>query len=344
MRAYGHRRVKRNRSEAKANQAADRRLCPVSVAHLLGVRYRRVAAAMRAAGACEPLDEHTVQGWMSGRGEMPMWLSELLADKASRAAAREAKARDEAVEAEHRRLLAEEQVQTALLNGKRRFRGAQLEVVQEWAFYAAKELVRNDGDVSELEAAVLEAVGVDPDVHFTWPLHVGGCDGAGCESCDARITELAAQRFEEQEAIRHERRQRARRDAEVLASGAITVGQHVLAYYDSRAGVVTKINRVTVKVKHIGGQSNHYALVERNYSPAYVHPLPAGAAAAAAAIVPGQRVEFIDRGRRQRSGEVVEVAGPLLRVRYRLASGQARTAWIDVLHLDTDGGQSDGRT
>ena len=48
----------------------------------------------------------------------------------------------------------------------------------------------------------------------------------------------------------------------------------------------------------------------------------------------GQSVEFVDWGGRQRRGEVVEVGGPLLWVAYRLASGQPRTAWIDVLHLN----------
>jgi hypothetical protein len=111
----------------------------------------------------------------------------------------------------------------------------------------------------------------------------------------------------------------------------------VLAYYDSRAGVVTKVNRVTVKVKHVGGQADQYQPVEKNYSPAYLHPLPEIAMTAAETLSAGQSVEFLDWGRRQRTGEVVEVAGPLLRVAYRLASGQPRTAWIDVLHLDDVG-------
>jgi hypothetical protein len=84
------------------------------------------------------------------------------------------------------------------------------------------------------------------------------------DSCDARIAELAAQRFEEQDALRYERRERWRRDAALIASGALRVGQPVLAYYDRRAAVVTKINRVSITVKHVGGQSDHYGLVDRN--------------------------------------------------------------------------------
>lgn len=208
-------------------------------------------------------------------------------------------------------------------------------MVEEWAFDSAKELVRNDGEVTELEAAALEAVGVDPAVHATWPIHRGGCDGVAGHSCDARIAERAAQRFEEQEAARHERRERARADGELIMSGAFRVGQHVLTYYDGRAAVVTKINRVTIKVKHVGGHADRFQLVEKNYSPTYLHPLPGPSLRAAEARSSGQPVQFLDWGRRPRAGEILQVDdGPLLLVRYQLASGQARTAWIDVLRLD----------
>jgi hypothetical protein len=162
------------------------------------------------------------------------------------------------------------------------------------------------------------------------------CDGLAGEGCEARIAELAAQRFEEQEAARHQRRERVRRDAEHIASGAFRVGQCVLAYYDSRAAVVTKINRVTVKVKHVGGQADRYQPVEKNYAPAYLHRLPDEVAAAVSGVGPGDAAVFTDWGGRRRGGEVVQVEGPLLRVDYRLASGQPRSAWIDALHLQPD--------
>jgi hypothetical protein len=109
---------------------------------------------------------------------MPAWLSELLAQTAAEAAEREAHAQAEALEAEHCRLLIEEHVREKLLAGKRHFRGQALEVVEEWAFYAAKELL-DSGDVDELETAALRAVGINPKDHTTWPVHRGGCDGVG---------------------------------------------------------------------------------------------------------------------------------------------------------------------
>jgi hypothetical protein len=336
------RRERRRRQAAarRKRRVDDQKLCPPAVAQLMGLSYERVAAAMRAAGVGKPLDKPTVTGWLSSCARpMPQWLSELLAQAAADAAEQQARAEAEALEAEHRRLLVEERVQRKLLAGKRRFHGDDLEVVEEWAFYAAKDLVYSDGDVGELETAALRAVGIDANDHTTWPFHCGGCDGLGA-NCEERVAEMAVQRFEELEADRLERRERSRCDAERIASGAFTVGQPVLAYYDSRAAVVVKVNKVSVKVRHIGWKFNGYELVERNYSPAYLHDLSVRLVEKAGATAVGQRIEFTDWGGRKRVGEVLETDGPLLQMRYQLASGQPRTAWIDILHLDVDGGRS----
>jgi hypothetical protein len=50
--------------------------------------------------------------------------------------------------------------------------------------------------------------------------------------------------------------------------------------------------------------------------------------------VPPGRAEFLDWECRRRSGDALDVEHPLLQVHYRLASGQLRTGWIDVLGLD----------
>ncbi len=337
------RRERRRRQAAARRQrsADDQRLCPAAVAQLLGLSYERVAAAMRTAGVGTPLDKPTVTGWLSSCVRpMPQWLSDLLAQAVAEAAEREARAQAEALEAEHRRLLVEERVQHELLAGKRRFHGNDLDLVEEWAFNAAKDLIYNDGDVGELETAVLRAVGIDANDHTTWPFHFGGCDGLGSGNCEERAAEIAAQRFEGLEADRLERRERSRRDAERIASRAFVVGQPVLAHYDGRAAVVMKMNTVTVKVRHIGWKSNGYELVERNYSPAYLHDLPARLMQTMGAIAVGQRIEFTDWGGHKRTGEVLETYAPLLQVGYQLARGQSRNAWIDALRLDGDGDRS----
>ncbi|MGV7352573.1 hypothetical protein PJM47_18715 [Mycobacterium kansasii] len=323
----------RRNAARRGERAADQRLCPPAVSQLLGVQCRRVAAAMRAAGVDDPLDKATVQGWLSGascaRG-MPAWLSELLATTAAEAAQQQERVEAAALEAEHRLLLLAEKVKQQLLDGKRRFGGAAADLLHEWAFDSAKELVRNDGEIDDLEAAALETVGVDPGDHTTWPVHRGGCDGYG-ESCQGRLAELAAQRFAEQEAARHERREQSRVAAQTLAAGAFTAGQHVLAFYDRCAAVITKVNRVTVTVKHVGGQADNYEPVVKRYPPQYLHPLPDDLAAHLTVLKAGAVVEFDDRTGRRRAGTVLVVDGPLLHVEYRLASGQSRTGWIDIL-------------
>lgn len=79
--------------------------------------------------------------------------------------------------------------------------------------------------------------------------------------------------------------------------------------------------------------------MERNYSPAYLHALSAGLVDKMCAIAVGQRIEFTDWGGRKRVGEILATDGALLQVGYQLASGQTRSAWIDVLRLDLLGGR-----
>jgi hypothetical protein len=300
-----------------------------------------VLAAMRAAGVCTPLDRAAVRGWLSWCARpMPDWVSELLAQTAVEAAEQQARAEADAVGAEHRRLLVEERVRNKLLAGGHRFRGEALDVVEQWALYASKELLYGGGDVDELDAAALKAVGVHPKDHTTWLLHHGGCDGLGTTGgCDGRLAELAAERFVAQESARHERRERARRDAELITSGALVGGRPVLAYSDSRAAVVVKLNKVTVQVGHIGWTFSGYRCVEGNCSPAYRHNLSARLVEKAGTMAVGQRIEFTGWGGRHRVGEILQTEGPLLQVGYRLASGQTRTAGIDVLRRDPAGGR-----
>lgn len=185
QRLAARRERRRRQAVARRKQRADDHgLCPPAVAQLLGLSSERVAAAMRAAGVCTPLDKATVRGWLSSCARpMPDWLPALLAQAAAEVAEREAHAQAEAVEAEHRRLLVEERVREKLLAGQRRFHGDDLEVVEEWAFHAAKELLHTGGEVGELETAALRAVGINANDHTTWPFHCGGCDGLGAANC-----------------------------------------------------------------------------------------------------------------------------------------------------------------
>jgi hypothetical protein len=121
---------------------------------------------------------------------------------------------------------------------------------------------------------------------------------------------MAAERFAAQEADRHQRRQRSRRAADLIASGALVVGQPVLGYYGSRAAVVVKLNKVTAKVRHVGWKFNGYEVVERNYSPAHLHTLSAGLVDRMGATAFGQRIEFTDWGGRKRVGEILKTNGP----------------------------------
>lgn len=76
-------RARKQRVAARRQRRADdRRLCPAAAAQLLGVPYRQVARAMRAACETQPLTTRMARGFLSGREEMPAWMSALLAASA----------------------------------------------------------------------------------------------------------------------------------------------------------------------------------------------------------------------------------------------------------------------
>jgi hypothetical protein len=94
---------------------------------------------------------------------------------------------DKALEDEHRALLLEERVGRRLRAGARNLRPAEEEIALDWAFRAAKELVRAHTDtcgeydpeyLTELDAAALRWAGVDPADHSTWMVHRGDCPEA----------------------------------------------------------------------------------------------------------------------------------------------------------------------
>lgn len=122
----------------------------------------------------------------------------------------------------------------------------------------------------------------------------------------------SSERFYQLRSRRHQRRQR---EAAWERLGQVRVDAQRL-----NVGQAARLLGVTAKVKHVGGRADRYQLVERNYSPAYLLPLPDNRAAAAGAIV-----------------QALQAEGPLLLVQYWLASGQPKITWIDMLRLEDTG-------
>ncbi|WP_329433140.1 hypothetical protein OG564_10385 [Streptomyces sp. NBC_01280] len=173
-----------------AQKRADRALCPVQVAHLLGLKVHVVAEAMRAHGVTQPLQAAQARQWRKDPGSAPDWLTVLFTEAAVRAAQSQARQERGALEEEHRLLLLRDTVERRLLAGERIPGGYDAELIAEdIAFTASKELVRGCGPVCggpvadvllPVEVAALSWAGVDPDEHSTWVVHRGDCpDVAG---------------------------------------------------------------------------------------------------------------------------------------------------------------------
>jgi hypothetical protein len=111
---------------------------------------------------------------------------------------------------------------------------------------------------------------------------------------------------------------------------ALTPGQFVTTWHGARVGLVVKVNKVSVKVRMIGGRGDRHAVVEKNLDPRYVER---AAPSLPAPPNSGAEVVFSDHGGHIRRARVVEVDGPLFEATYSLKSGQWRSGWFDVAAL-----------
>lgn len=250
---------RRQRKRARAQrQKADRALVPVTVSQRLGLSVADVARAMRAAGVTGPLTEGQAKAWANDPETAPEWLLGLLGDRMARAAQEEYRREQRREQQAMRELAAEQSALAKVKAGKRRFSDDEWLYVEDWAFRAAKDLVRGgpDEEMDDLDFHVLRAVGVDPEDHETWPVHMGGCDGEGPLHCAERIEQARAQRRA------YARAESAARET-ALRDAGLSPGRVVTAWYNSRVGVVVKVNRVSVKVRFVGGMRDHYLPVEK---------------------------------------------------------------------------------
>lgn len=322
--AKAEERRRRKRARDKRRKA-DRELVPVAVSQRLGVPVAEAARAMRAAGAGGPLTERQAKEWAAHPETAPSWLMELLGERMARAAEQEYQRERDREREEMRELAAEQSALAKVEAGKRRFSDDEWTYVHDWAFRASKDLARGEpGDApGDFDRKVLRAAGVDPEDHATWPVHLRGCDGEGKDHCAERLEEIRAARRAEA-LVKSVAKETALREA------GFSPGQVVTAWYGNRVGVVVKVNRVSVKVRLVGGQGDEYAVLEKNLDPRYVHAAPESLPAP---VGPGDNVVLRDHGGHVRRVRVAEADGPLFRADYALKSGQRRTAWFDVLAL-----------
>jgi len=165
-----------SRKPTRAEKKADRALCPIAAAQVLGIKVHTVASAMRAAGVNDAITVKQAKAWKAMTQDPPAWMVTLMADKAVGSARRIGTLEDRRFEDQHRKVLAEDQVVTKLLAGEE-IRGDRCEVIAaDFAFRAMKDLVRAGGEVEGLDALALAALrwaGVDPKDRSTWFLARG---------------------------------------------------------------------------------------------------------------------------------------------------------------------------
>jgi hypothetical protein len=118
---------------------------------------------------------------------------------------------------------------------------------------------------------------------------------------------------------------------------ALSPGQFVTTWHGARVGLVVKVNKVTVKVRLIGGQGDRRAVVEKNLDPRYVG---IASASLSSPPKPGDMVLLRDHSGRTREARVVAVDDPLFEATYSLKAGQWRSAWFDLAAIQPGAGPS----
>ena len=312
----------------KEQRAKDRVLVPSHVSSRLGLPITDLARAMRAAGRAEPLTVDEVKGWLKNPDQAPGWLNDLRGERLAAAAQTEYRDHLQAEQRELRAITVEQSAARKVESGVpyRRFTDDEQAYLSAWAFDASKSLVRSE-PLADFERQALHLYGIDPDNHETWEIHIGGCDGEGRAHCATRKENLRIERRVES-LIESVAKETALREA------GFEVGQHVLAWYDSRIGKVVKINRVTVKVRLIGTKVRG-RVEEKNLDPRYVSPAPDTLPAPPAV---GDEIDILENGTsgRLRHAQVVTVDGPLFEATYTIKSGETRTRWYDLLAIRND--------
>lgn len=317
------------KQERHRQRKLDRALVPVEVAQRIGIGVRPLARAMRSAGVTTKLTVKQARGWLAHPETAPEWFSEVVAQRLARSAELEYQKTQRRINDDVEDLLAKHSAQGKLHDPSAKFNHLEEIHVSDWAYRAAKELVRGDGagDLNEEEILALQAVGVDPYDHATWPLHLKNCDGEGRIHCEDRLEEM---RQERNIVSRVENLTASVEKEAALKALDLSVGDAVVAWRGHRVGLVTKVNKVSVKVRHVGARVDKYPIEEKNMDPRWLAAVPAETPAPPAV---GDWVTVREQNRYTREGSVVAVDGPLFELSYLYKDGRHNQRWFDVGEL-----------
>lgn len=150
-----------------AGRRADRRLCSVSVAAVLGLATHDVAEAMRGAGITRAVSLFQASAWTIGAEAAPRWLVPILNN-----ADLHDPSRASHVAAHQRRMWTIQQDVWESFGVGQRIKGSErVAIAARIAFESLTELANTRGNVSGLgpnELAALAWAGIDPSDKSTW--------------------------------------------------------------------------------------------------------------------------------------------------------------------------------
>ena len=139
----------------------------------------------------------------------------------------------------------------------KRLSNKQQDLIDEDGFYLAKDIVgRKPSEVvesykdDEYAQLVAKYFKIDFNDHRTYPAHMGNCDMDGKEdSCEDRIQQ-------QKEHVKEQRRLEAGMKEISIMTSDVQKGDYVKFYYDSKIGIVKKVNKVSYTVEGIGSSKD----------------------------------------------------------------------------------------
>lgn len=254
------------------NRRVDIRIC-----EQLALKRERIIAILEEYGL-ESISLTEVKGWRENPQEAsPVWKALLAASSRKRQADQdkaEQKVFTAAVEEDLAKLSWDDRVhslQQKLQGGSKRFSHDEEDMLDQFDYDLARDLVdQNPANVvleyadDELAQLVAKHFKIDFTDHRTYPAHWNRCDQQGKEdSCAERVEHQAA---EEREAARLKS---GLKEIEVLTSD-VQLGDHVLFYWESKLGIVQKVNKISYTIKGTGNASENGLMHNYRMDPHYV--------------------------------------------------------------------------
>jgi hypothetical protein len=333
-------RIKQAKAQAKREEVKRRKRLTIDLQKLMDVQVPAILElsqdvcykAVVNSGFEDYITLKMAKGWKKDPVRSPFFYQKIAEDREVAKFQREMRQYEkEQAEENHRKVLQKAIVEKWKKGRLKNLTPDEREIMDDELFSLSKWLIGStpaeavEAGFEEFDQAVFAWGNVNLADHRTWLIHSGGCDQDGKEdSCMQRIEFEQASRREEN----HLRAGLS--EISVMTSG-LEKGDVVLCWYDSKLGLITKINKVSLTVKLVGSVTSGGTLVKKTLHPDYLKKIT---------LKDYHNFQVDEQLRvkcndgRVRDCKVTSVEDHFALVEYKLVSrDETRYCWIDPLRI-----------